>query len=46
MKRLGIMKVDSYIVLSDVIVLARPMREPGECESGGVLIQFDTIKKS
>lgn len=42
------MKVGSYMVLSDDVVLARPNRregDRGECENGGVMIQSSEIKK-
>lgn len=38
-------EVDSYMVLNDVIVLACPQREPIKCESGGVVIQSDSVRR-
>ena len=38
-------RVDSYMVLNDVIVIACPGREPRKCESGAVVIQSDSVKK-
>ena len=39
------MRVDSYMVLNGVIVIACPEREPRKCESGAVVIQSDSVKK-
>jgi len=40
------MKVGSYMLLNDVIVLAWPERVPREkCESGGAVIQSNIVKK-